>query len=355
MSGGGERTEAATPRKLETLRKEGQVGKSVELSSAIGLLVGLFALRAFGGDGVSQLVGLIQDQLGTLARPDLTDQGLADLGSVAVWIFLAVSAPLLIAMPIAGVISCVGQVGFLVSGKAASPQLSRINPLSGFKRLFSAHTAVDLVKTLIKVIIVGWMSWRSFVDSYPTLMALANADLLAGIQTFVAVGVRLGFTVAGAFLVLAIVDFGYQRWDFLRNAKMSKQEVKDEHKSIEGNPEIKAAIRRRQRRMAMSRMMQNVPTADVVVTNPTHFAVALSYRADEMGAPRVVAKGVDLIAARIKEIAAKNGVPIVENVPLARALYKTAEVDQEVPFELFQAVAQVLAYIYSLRRTGRGA
>ena len=354
--GGGERTEAATPRKLDTLRKEGQVGKSVELNSAIGLLVALFALRAFGGDGVSQMLWLLQAQLGNLARPDLTDQGLADLSSVAVWIFLVVLAPLLIAMPLAGIVSCVGQVGLMVSGKAVSPQFSRINPLAGFKRLFSMHTAVDLVKTLIKVGVVGWLTWRAYLEGYPTLMGLANADLLAGTQTLVAVGVRLGFTVAGAFLVLAVVDFGYQRWDFLRNAKMSKQEVKDEYKSIEGNPEIKAAIRRRQRRTAMSRMMQNVPTADVVVTNPTHFAVALSYRADEMGAPRVVAKGVDLIAARIKEIAAKNGVPIVENVPLARALYKAVEVDQEVPFELFQAVAQVLAYIYSLRtRDRRGA
>ena len=356
MSGGGERTEAATPRKLQTLREEGQVSKSVELNSAIGLLVGLFALRAFGGDGVNQLLGLVQDQLGSLSRADLTDQGLADLGSAAVWIFLAVSAPLLIAMPLAGVISCVGQVGFLVSGKAAAPQFNRVNPLSGFKRLFSMHTAVDLAKTLIKVGIVGWLTWRTYIESYPTLMALANADLPAGVQTLVGVGVRLGFTVAGAFLVLAVVDFAYQRWEFLRNAKMSKQELKEEHKSTEGNPEIKMAIRRRQRRMAMSRMMQNVPTADVVVTNPTHFAVALSYRADEMGAPKVVAKGADLIAARIKEIAAKNGVPVVENKPLARALYASVEVDQEVPFELFQAVAQVLAYIFSLRtRDRRGA
>jgi flagellar biosynthesis protein FlhB len=353
----GERTEAATPRKLETLRKEGRVTKSADLASAAGLLVGLVTLRAFAGDGTGQLTAFIEGQFRTLARPDLTDQGLADLGLAAATLFFVVSAPLLVAMPLAGILSTVGQMGFLVSGKAAAPQFSRINPLAGFKRLFSLHTAVELIKSLVKLGVVGHFTWKAYAEAYPTFMALAGTDLAAAVGVVVGTAVRLGFTVGGALLVLGVLDYGYQRWDFFRNARMSKQDIKDEHKQSEGSPEIKAAIRRRQRRMAMSRMMQNVPTADVVVTNPTHFAVALSYRADEMDAPRVVAKGTDLIAARIKEIAAKHGVPVVENKPLARALYATVEVDREVPFELFQAVAQVLAYIYSLRARGarRGA
>jgi flagellar biosynthetic protein FlhB len=269
--------------------------------------------------------------------------------------FFTVMAPLLVAMPIIGVLSNVGQSGLVLSGKGMMPDISRINPLSGFKRLFSLHTAVELVKTLIKVGIVGWLVYRAYVDSFPTFMSMAGADLAGALGLFISTAFSTCITVGAAFLVLAFLDYGYQRWEFMRDARMTKQELKEEYKQSEGSPEIKAAIRRRQRRMATSRMMKNVPTADVVVTNPTHFAVALRYRGDEMGAPKVVAKGQDLIAQRIKQIARENNVPVVENKPLARALYATVEVDQEIPYDLFQGVAQILAYIYSLKRRGARA
>jgi len=266
--------------------------------------------------------------------------------------FFTILAPLLIAMPVVGVLANVAQSGFLISSKQVTPDFSRINPMDGFKRLFSLRIVVELIKTTAKLGIVGWLLYRAYVDSFPVFLSLSGADLGGALGLFVSTAFSTAFTVGGAFLILALADYGYQRWEFMRGARMTKQEIKEEYKQSEGSPEIRAAIRRRQRRMAMSRMMQDVPTADVVVTNPTHFAVALRYRGDEMAAPKVIAKGQDLIAQRIKQIARENNVPVVENKPLARALFAAVEVDQEIPYDLFQGVAQILAYIYSLKRRG---
>ena len=347
---GEEKTEAATPRKLQNLRDEGKVTKSVEVASAAGILGGVLTLYSFGGLSWSQLQVMLTDNLVQFSRPDLTDTDLMNLALTLGLAFFTIMAPLLVAMPLLGVIANVAQSGLLLSGKSLMPDPNRINPLSAFKRLFSLQIVVDLVKATVKLGIVGWLLYRTYVDSFPIFLSLTGADLAGSLGLFVDTAFSMAMTVGGAFLVLAAADFGYQRWDFLRNARMTKQEIKEEYKQSEGSPEIRAAIRRRQRRMAMSRMMQNVPTADVVVTNPTHFAVALRYRGDEMGAPKVIAKGQDLIAQRIKQIAREHNVPVVENKPLARALYATCEVDQEISYDLFQGVAQILAYIYSLKR-----
>jgi len=347
---GEERTEAATPRKLQHLRNEGKVSKSPEVISAAGLLAGVFTLYAFGGSLWGQLQTLTVDRLSNLARPDLTDSDLLGIWMGVGLAFFTAMLPLLVAMPIVGVLANVGQSGLLLSGKSLMPDFSRINPMSGFSRMFSLPTAVELIKTLIKVSVVAWLLYRAYTNSFPVFLSLAGADLAGSLGLFVSTAFSTAITVGSAFLVLAVLDYGYQRWEFLRGAKMTKQEIKEEYKQSEGSPEIRAAIRRRQRRMAMSRMMQNVPTADVVVTNPTHFAVALRYRGDEMAAPKVIAKGQDLIAQRIKQVAREHNVPVIENKPLARALFKTVEVDQEISYELFQSVAQILAYIYSLKR-----
>jgi flagellar biosynthetic protein FlhB len=349
---GEERTEAATPRKLQHLRDEGKVTKSPEVVSAIGILGGVFVLYTFGGSIWGQLRVLMTDRLSNLSGPDLTDAALGEIWMTAGIAFFTVMAPLLVAMPLIGILANVGQSGLMLSGKSLMPDFSRLNPISGFTRMFSLRTAVELVKTIVKVSIVGWLLYRTYLDSFSIFLSLTGSDLAGALSLFVSTAFTTAMTVGGAFLVVAVLDYGYQRWEFLRGAKMTKQEIKEEYKQSEGSPEIRAAIRRRQRRMAMSRMMQNVPTADVVVTNPTHFAVALRYRGDEMAAPKVIAKGQDLIAQRIKQIAREHNVPVVENKPLARALYSTVEVDQEVPYELFQGVAQVLAYIYSLKRRG---
>jgi flagellar biosynthesis protein FlhB len=347
---GEERTEAATPRKLQHLRDEGKVSKSVEVASAASILAGVLTVYGFGSMGWGHLKMLVTDGLGNLHRADLTDTSLMQLGILSGIAFFTVMAPLLVAMPVVGVISNVAQSGFLISTKAITPDLSHINPIAGFKRFLSLRILVELVKTSFKLGIVGWLLYRTYLDSFPLFLSLAGADLAGALALFVSTVFSMALTIGGAFLVMAVLDYGYQRWDFLRNARMTKQEVKEEYKQSEGSPEIKNAIRRRQRRMAMSRMMQNVPTADVVVTNPTHYAVALRYRGDEMTAPKVIAKGQDLIAQRIKQIARENNVPVVENKPLARALFAAVEVDQEIPYDLFQGVAQVLAYIYSLKR-----
>lgn len=349
---GEERTESATPRKLQHLRDEGKVSKSPEVVSAVTILGGVFTVYAFGGSIWGQLKVLVTEHLSDLSRADLTDTSLGQIWLTVGIAFFTVMAPLLVAMPLLGIISNVGQSGLMLSGKSMMPDAGRINPISGFTRLFSLRTVVELAKTLFKMTVVGWLLYRTYLDSFPIFLSMAGADLAGALKLFVSTAFSTCMTVGCAFLVLAVLDYGYQRWEFLRGAKMTKQEIKEEYKQSEGSPEIRAAIRRRQRRMAMSRMMQNVPTADVVVTNPTHFAVALRYRGDEMAAPKVIAKGQDLIAQRIKQIAREHNVPVVENKPLARALFSTVEVDQEIPYDLFQGVAQILAYIYSLKRRG---
>jgi flagellar biosynthetic protein FlhB len=347
---GEERTEAATPRKLQTLRDDGKVSKSPEVASALSIMAGVCTLYAFGGSGWGYMRIMVTEGLTTLSREDITDTMLMQLAIGAFTAFFTIMAPLLIALPIMGIISNVGQSGLLLSSKALMPDFSRLNPITGFQRLFSLRILVDLVKNLVKVGVVGYFLYVTYRDSFPVFLSLAGSDLAGALGLIVSTIFTMSFTVGGSFLVLAALDYGYQRWDFLRNARMTKQEMKEEYKQSEGSPEIKNAIRRRQRRMAMSRMMQNVPTADVVVTNPTHFAVALRYRGDEMTAPKVIAKGQDLIAQRIKQIARENNVPVVENKALARALFAAVEVDQEISYELFQGVAQILAYIYSLKR-----
>jgi flagellar biosynthetic protein FlhB len=315
----------------------------------VAVLAGIVVLYAFGGSVSSQLQTYVAEIFRDLSRPDLNDAAMMNLSIGAFTAFAMVLAPLLVAMPVVGVIASVGQVGFLLSGKSLSPDLNRVNPMAGFKRLFSLRILVEMLKTALKLGIVGWLLYRAYLDSFPIFLSLAGADLPGALRLFIDTAFSMSITVGAAFLVLALLDYGYQRWDFLRGARMTKQELKEEYRQSEGAPEIRAAIRRRQKRIAMSRMMQNVPKADVVVTNPTHFAVALSYRGDEMGAPRVIAKGQDLIAQRIKQLAREHNVPVVENKPLARALYGSVEVDQEIPYELFAAVAQVLAYIYALK------
>ncbi len=351
----GERTEAATPRRLQTLRAEGRVARSADLSSAVGVLAAVVVIQQFGGEAARQLTSFMEQRFIGLARTDLTDTGLAELAITSGVLFLTVMTPLLVALPLVGVVAGVGQVGFLLSGKAIAPDWSRVNPLAGLQRLFSSRSLVELAKALFKIGILGFLLYHTYVESVPAILALATTDLRAAVPAFVEIAVRLGFTFGVALLALAALDYGYQRWSFTRDARMTREELKEEYRQVEGSPQVRAEVRKRQRRLASARMMQNVPKADVIITNPTHLAVALLYRGGEMSAPRVVAKGADLVAQRIKQIAAEHGVPMVENKPLAQALYRSVELDQEIPTDLFHAVAEVLAYIFSLKERSRGA
>ncbi len=344
----GERTEEATPRRLERLRAEGRFPRSVDLSAAVGLLASLLVLRLFGGDAALRLRVHLERSFVELARPGLTDADVLALGASSLGLMLGLLAPLLLVLAI-GVAINLAQSGLAVSAHGVTPDLSRLNPLAGLQRLFSTHSLVELAKVLVKAALLAIVLGRAYTESLPAMLALAGGDVAATAPRLADLALGLGLTVAGALLVLGILDYGYQRWEFARSARMTKDELREELRQVEGDPRIRARIRALQRKLATSRMMQQVPKADVIVTNPTHLAVALAYDSETMAAPVVLAKGAEAIAGRIREIAQHHGIPVVENPPLAQALYRLVEVGRPIPVELFQAVAEVLAYVYRLR------
>jgi flagellar biosynthetic protein FlhB len=345
----GERTEAATPRRLEELRSRGSIPRSQDLNAAVTLLAGFLLLHYFGGQLGERLRGLVVHYLALSGQLELTESTVPHLAQTAGLLFLGLVAPIFLLLPVVGVFAGLGQVGPLFALRAAAPDVSRVNPLNGIKRLFSVQSLVELLKVMAKAAILVFIIGRGFVDRVPEIIALGSSDLRAAAPWFGAMVIELGIAAAAALLVLAVLDYGYQRWEYQRTTRMTRDELREELRQTEGRPEIRSRVRGLQRRLATARMMASVPKADVIIANPTHFAVALAYRPGEMAAPRVLAKGADLVAQRIKDRAQQHGIPIVENPPLAQALYRTVEIGAEIPVSLFQAVAEVLAYIYSLR------
>ena len=341
-----EKTEEPTQRKKEESRKKGQVAKSAELSSVFVILTAFVALKAAGSYMYGKIAGYMRYIFSELnVQGDFTIASVHLLILNAGFVFMEIVLPILLAVLVVSFL----QVGFNFAPELIMPQFSRINPLSGFGRIFSKRSVVELLKSLLKIIVVGYFIYRYLREEAMRIPSLMMAELSESFAVLAAIIYDLAFQIALVILVLAILDYGYQWWEHMQNLKMSKQEVKEEMKQTEGNPQIKGKIREKQRAMAMRRMMSEVPKADVVVTNPTHFAVAIKYETG-MEAPTVVAKGSDFIAQRIREIAKENDVIIVENKPLAQALFKTAEIGDLVPPELYKAVAEVLAYVYRLKR-----
>lgn len=344
----GEKTEPATAKKRSKSREKGQVAKSREIPSVVVLLSG-FSVFYFGG-------GWMFNQMGDIMKSSMQHLAQSSMGIESVHILLShlfqkvviLLAPLLGIVAIAGVASNVAQSGFLLTGEPLIPKLSKFNPITGVKNLFSLRSIVEVVKGIFKIIIVGGMAYsvlRKEMDQIPALMHLNVSSILAFMG---GVALKLGFYTCLVLIILAALDFWFQKWKHEEDLKMTKQEVKDEHKQSEGDPKVKARIRSVQREMAMRRMMEAVPDATVVITNPTHLAIALKFDRS-MQAPMVVAKGANLVAQRIKEIAAEYDVPIIEQKPLARALFKSVEIDQYIPAELYHAVAEILAYVYRLK------
>lgn len=259
-------------------------------------------------------------------------------------------------LPVIGVAMVVGvvvnllQVGVMFTAEPLSPNWARLNPVAGFTRLFSRRAFVESVKTLLKVLLIGWLTFSAVRADAAMLLRTSEIDPLMVLMLVGQLLYKMAWRVGLAMLVLALLDYGFQRWEYEKSLRMTKEEVKQELKQTEGDPQVRSRIRARQQAIARRRMMQAVPKADVVVTNPTHYAVALQYDAQKMAAPTVVAKGMNLIALRIREIAQQHGVPIVENPPLAQSLYRTVDIGEQIPPELYQAVAEVLAYVYRLRR-----
>ncbi len=344
-----ERTEAPTPRRREEARKKGQIAKSPEVNTALVLLLGFFLLQTTGPQLFRAMTMLTHDFLSGLDRPDITVTTLSSGGLDLLWLLTRSVGPLILGIMLAGVVANVIQVGFFFSWHPLIPDPQRINPVSGFQRMFSKRGLEELVKAGAKVAIVGVIAFQAVWGQINTVAMMSQMPLVAGLRQMAHIGLNVGLRAGAAILVLAAADYLFQRYEMEQNLRMSRQEIMEELRSTQGSPQMKARRRAQQRQMAMQRMMQEVPKADVVITNPTHYAVAVGYDAQTMHAPKVLAKGQRLVADRIREIAREHNVPILENKPLARSLFRLTQVGQEIPVSLYQAVAEVLAFVYSLK------
>ncbi len=343
----GEKTEEPTAKKRADARKKGQVGKSQELNTAFVLLIGFFILKILWEYIYGEIANYTTYIYGHLMQSVDTETVLQLF--IGIMIVLAKTVlPVMFAILIMGLGINLFQVGLNFSTEAIEIKLDKLNPINGFGRIFSKRALVELVKSILKIIIIGFFLYNYLKDEIFVMPQFIYYDLGKSLEEISKIVFAMIFQVLAVIIILAVLDFSYQKWQTTQDLKMTKQEVKDEMKQSEGDPQIKGKIRQKQRQMAMARMMQEVPKADVIITNPTHYAVALQY-SQGMTAPAVLAKGQDFVAQKIKEIAKEHKVPIVENKPLARALFAAVEVGDMVPPELYQAVAEVLAYVYRLK------
>lgn len=344
----GDKTEKATPKRREEARKEGNVLRSMEINSAFAMLAAFSILTVFGPAMWTRLQAdmvLRLKAMGEVGASEFTVHDAMKVFTDAVTVMAVVLAPIAVGMLVVGVLASVLQVKPKVTPSIIKPRFKKMNPISGFKQRFGPAALFELGKSLIKLVAVGVPAALLLWGRRGELLALGDAEPIAAGLLAVDLTMSIGFRVAGIYVIIAIIDYLYQKHRFEKNLKMSKHEVKQEMKQQELSPELRAAQRRRQRDAARRRMLADVPTADVVITNPTHYSIALKYDS-ERGAPQVVAKGVDLLALRIREIAEEAGVRRVENRPLARELYAQVEVGHVIPAELYAAVAEVLAYVY---------
>lgn len=345
----GEKTEKATPKKRQEARNKGQVAKSQDLTGAFIMLAGFLSLLAFGGYIKERLVALFTDVFYNRLQIDVTKENVMTmLGDYAVQILLLL-APVFIVVMVAAFLASYVQIGFLLTGESLKMKLSNLDPIKGFKNIFSMRSLVEFLKTLFKLAVIGYLVYSTIWGYRGSISSLGHISVEDTFHFTSQLSMNLGIKIASALIVLAVLDYMYQKYEHEKSLKMSKQDIKDEYKKMEGDPLIKGKIRERQRRMALQRMMQEVPKADVIITNPTHFAVALKYDGSQMDAPQVIAKGQDYVALRIKEIAKEHGVITMENKPLARALFQRTEIGDTIPADLFQAVAEVLAYVYRIK------
>ena len=352
---GGEKTEPATAKKLSDARKEGQVAKSREVANGMGLMALFLVLKIWTGkmginfletfelvyNRIPQVVNLVG---GTAPEREL----ILVLRHGAIQILLIILPILLIGFVVAFICDF-WQVKWRPTTKPLQPKFSKLNPISGFKKIFSVNSLIELLKAFIKIIIIVFIAKGYIEDRTHYLVLLYDMEIMPALQLILQVVTDLGIRIAIVYIVFAFADYKYQKWKFAEDMKMTKQEVKEEYKNAEGDPQIKGKIRQKMQEASRRRMMQALPQADVVITNPTHYAVAIKYDPAVSDAPVVIAKGQDYLAQKIKEIARENKVEIVENKPLARMLYANVEVGEAVPPEMYQAVAEVLAFVYHLQ------
>ena len=343
-----DKTEQATPRKRQEVRRKGQVARSGEINAACGLLACLLALRVGGPYMASGLAGLIRAGFELAPVSTLSPRELS-VGLMSLLLATGkILTPVLGAAAVAGLVGNVCQVGFNFTLQPLNPDWTRLNPIRGFARIFSMRALVELAKSLLKVVVVGWVAYSFLRHNYQLVAAMSAMSHTEIYATLGYLAWHLFLRAAGVLVIIAGADYFFQRFQFERSIRMTKQEVKDDWKRSEGDPLIKSRMRQRHRELSRARMMQEVARATVVVTNPVHVAVALRYVPQEMEAPEVVAKGQRLVAERIKEVARENGVPVVENPPLARALHQQVEVGRRIPADLYQTVAEIIAFVYRL-------
>jgi len=350
---GGEKTEEPTAKKLSDARKEGQVARSQELIMAASLMALFLILKIFVGWIGKRLISLFQkiysvfgvftgdEENGTVIMMAL----LRDIILDTIIILLPIFASAILTAFVINVF----QVKWQISLKPLQPKLNKFDPISGFKKLFSADKIFELLKSIVKIFIIGFLAYSTLKDRMNDIFHLIDMELGNAIVEIGDLVLSLGIKISAFYMVIGLADYIYQRMKFKKEMMMTKQEIKDEFKQTEGDPQVKGRIRQKMREAARRRMMQKLPEADVVITNPTHFACALKYDKTQNDAPVLIAKGADYLAEKIKEVARENFVPIVENKPLARMLYYNVELEQEIPEELYQMAAEVLRYVYSLK------
>lgn len=352
---GGEKTEQPTAKKLEDARKEGQVAKSKEIANAFGLLALFLVLKLYLGSMGTHFLEMFSAAYTQIPDVAKMYNGNLPVASLQVLIrsvmlqIIIILAPVLLVGVVVAFVCDVAQVKWKPTTKPLQPKFSKLNPIKGFGRIFSANSLMELVKSFLKLLLIGYMVYSYLKDRIGQIFILYHISLNQAIGLIGETVTDLGIRVAAVYMIIAFMDFAYQKWKFNEDMKMTKQEVKDEYKNQEGDPQVKSKQKQRMREASMRRMMQQLPEADVVITNPTHYAVAIKYDPDKYDAPYVLAKGENYLAQRIKDVARENNIEIVENKPLARMLYANVDIGELVPPELYQAVAEVLAFVYHLK------
>jgi len=350
----GERSEDATPKRLQDARNKGQVARSKELTTALLMMTASISLYSFSGSFASGFANMAKRAW----QPDVRNiinvkQMLVALSELFYQVMVA-AAPFFILLFCLACLSPLLLGGISFSKKAIAPQANRMSPAKGFKRMFGMQALVELVKALAKVFVIMLVAYLVLSNTFPELLMLGLGDVTSSVGKAMTLVTQSFFLISLSLLLIALIDVPYQIWNHAKQLKMTKQEVKDEYKEMEGKPEVKSKIRQKQREISQQRMMEAIPDADVVVTNPEHYSVAIKYDPINSGAPIVVAKGVDVIAMQIRKVAIANDITILAVPPLARAIYHTTEIDQEVPLGLYLAVAQVLAFVFQMKSFKQG-
>ncbi|WP_223700220.1 flagellar biosynthesis protein FlhB [Sutcliffiella deserti] len=346
----GEKTEKATPKKKQDTRKKGQVAKSADVNTAFVLIAVFLCLFAMGPWMKAKVTHMFVHAFEVYVLEEVTINRIHLIFMDLLMELVIIIGPIMLAAMVGAIFANFIQVGAMLSTEAIHMKLNKLDPIQGFKRIYSVRAIVELVKSLLKIVFVGIITFSILWLSMDEILILSQKNLHEALAFLGNLTIQMGLIAGVGLLFLSVFDYLYQKYDYEKNIRMSKHDVKDEYKKSEGDPLIKSKIKQKQREMAMQRMMQDIPQADVIITNPTHYAIALKYDEKKRDAPYVLAKGVDFVALKIKEVAKEHNITTVENKPLARAIYSQSEIGDSIPDEYFQAVAEILAYVYRLKK-----